>query len=535
MNKHPLVNIIWEDWKSKKIDLPEKSVIKRVWYEDERGYLGGYWLNFGADISFERILDNLLTGKKSFFSQMNAEFLFFSFEKKTKKVRIVSDIFGRLPWYFFFDETEMVMSSDLSLVASQVKNKTLDWDCTFDALNWTMHGTEKSMIKEIKQVPAGTMVVLDGETLKFTVTSLIDYQKFLADKLGTFDSIEDFREALLWQLEKIIEERLRTVKDENFAVELSSGLDCTLIAFLVNKVMGGGLKAVSGVSKHMELDTNVSIMSEFAKKHKIDLTIIRQDDVTPFSTKAGLKHLAKNMYDWGGDDIINFQHQLSKLGVKAKFTGDGGDELYQSEEIDKVGKFLLQQLYFDVVDKIKNGLSIVLTPTAIEYLMDKERLENRPLYPQIISYSEIRLKRICFGSYWESDIWSIDPFADPRLIKLARSMPIKNGNVISKQELWSGDNKIFIPGQLQAPKGGADDQSRLYLTRYKDFVLDLLIKSVLGKLGLINIKEILSDVDRGNLGKYAENWAASQYLMTVVQLEYYLQMNPDIKTLPPHQ
>lgn len=535
MNKQPFVSINWEDWKSKKIDLPEKSVIKRVWYEDERGFLGGYWLNFGPDINLEKILGNLIIEDKDFFSQLNAEFLFFSFEKKTKKVRIVSDIFGRLPWYFFFDETELVMSSDLSLVASQVKNKTLDWDCTFDALNWTMHGTEKSMIKEIKQVPAGTMVSIDGHTMDFTVIPLIDYQRFLVDKAENFESIDDFREALLWQLEKVIEERLRAVKEVNSVVELSSGLDCTLIAHLVNKVMGGGLKAVSGVSKHMELDTNIFIMSEFAKKHKIDLTIIRQDDVTPFSTKAGLKHLAKNMYDWGGDDIINFQHQLAKLGVKAKFTGDGGDEFYQSEEIDKVGKFLLQQLYFDVVDKIKNGLDIVLTPSAIEYLMDKERLENRPLYPQIISYSEIRLKRICFGSYWESDIWSIDPFADPRLIKLARSMPIKNGNVISKQELWSGDNKIFIPGQLQAPKGGAEDQSRLYLTRYKEFVLDLLSKSVLGRLGLININQILSDVDKGNLSKYAENWAASQYLMTVVQLEYYLQMNPEIKILPPHQ
>mgnify|MGYP001606341586 CR=1 FL=1 len=529
MNKQPFVNIVWGDLIEKNIDLPERSVVKKVWYEDERGSLGGYWLNFGAKLPLEEISGKLLIGDKDFFEQMNAEFLFFSFEKKTKKVRIVSDIYGRFPWYFFFDKTRLVMSSDLSLVAGQIKNKTLDWDCAFDALNWTMHGTERSMIREIKQVPAGTMVVLDGETLKFTVTSLIDYQKFLADKLETFDSIEDFREALLWQLEKIIEERLRTVKDENFAVELSSGLDCTLIAYLVNKVMGGGLKAVSGVSKHMELDTNVSIMSEFAKKHGIDLTIVRQDDITPFSTKAGLNHLAKNVYDWGGDDIINFQHQLAKLGVKAKFTGDGGDELYQSGEIDKIGKFLLQQLYFDIVDKVKNGLNIVLTSTAIDYLMDKNRLDARPVYPQIISYSEIRLKRICFGSYWESDVWSIDPFADPRLIRLARSMPRINNNIVSKQELWSGDNKIFVSGQLLAPKGGAEDQSRLYLTRYKDFVLELLNKSVLGKLELININEILSDVTNGNLGKYAENWAASQYLMTVVQLEYYLRTNPEIE------
>lgn len=533
MNKQPFANIVWKDLIEKNIDLPEKSVVKRVWYEDERGSLGGYWLNFGTKLTFKEVLGNLLIGDKDFFYQMNAEFLFFSIEKKTKKVRIVSDKFGRFPWYFFFDKTRLVMSSDLSLVAGQVKNKTLDWDCTFDALNWTMHGTEKSMVKEIKQVPAGTIVLIDGNTLEFTVTPLIDYQKFLSEKPETFDSVADFRDALLWQLEKVVEERLRTVKNLNFIAELSSGLDCTLIAYLVNKVMGGGLRAISGVSKHMELDTNVSIMTEFAKRHNIDLTIIRQDDVVPFSTKAGLNHLKKNLYDYGGDDIINFQHQLARLGVRAKFTGDGGDELYQSEEIDKVGKFLLQQLYFDVVDKVKNGLGIVLTPTAIEYLLDKKRLDARPLYPQIISYSEIRLKRICFGSYWESDVWSVDPFADPRLIRLARSMPRVGDQLISKQELWSGGNKIFVSSQLQAPKGGADDQSRLYLTRYKDFVLDLLNKSILGRLGLVNINEIVSDVTDGNLGKYAENWAASQYLLMLVDLEYFLQMNPDIRVQLP--
>jgi len=257
MNKQPFVNIVWDDWGKNNVELPEKSVIKKVWHEDGRGCLGGYWLNFGPKIDLEKIMNKLSAGDKDFFVELNAEFLFFYVEKVSRRVRIVSDLFGRFPWYCYFDKTRMVMSSDLSLVAEQVENKTLDWECAFDALNWTMHGTEKSMIREIKQIPAGSMVVIVGKSLDFEAFPLIDYQKFLLDRIEPVTSIEDFREVLLWQLEKIVEERLGTVKKVNFVAELSSGLDCTLIAYLVNKVMGGGLKAISGVSKHMALDTNV--------------------------------------------------------------------------------------------------------------------------------------------------------------------------------------------------------------------------------------------------------------------------------------
>ena len=122
-------------------------------------------------------------------------------------------------------------------------------------------------------------------------------------------------------------------------------------------------------------------------------------------------------------------------------------------------------------------------------------------------------------------MWPMTPFADPRLVQIARGMPKINGQTVSKQRLWSDRGDIFPPGHfLSKARGGPDNQIRRYLTEKSEFVISVLENSLLGEKGWARSSEIIDNLRKGNAGDYYES-NLMVYLAKLIELEYFLQQN----------
>lgn len=505
------------------IMMPDFTFPPKIEIHDRDDWCLGYFVSFNKSISPKEIISAFQEKNWSFFNSLVGDFMIIYYENKTKQMFILTDMSGKFPFYFFINDSHFLASSDFTTVHSKIPQTSLDLDAVFDFIDWSMYISPKTIIAEIKQLPPMTLLTVNLARGSYILTPLINLNSFLADPFKTYKSAIDFSKDFLSLLSKLTAERIRSIDDLSFAPELSSGFDITLICFLLKELTKRSFVCYSAVAELMKASTDVDIMMEFAKKHRLSAKTIAQDHIFPFSTKEDLERTKRDPLALGGEDVFHFQRELAKDNIKIKFTGDGGDEVYRAHDLDVMGKFPIQETYFNTVRKLKFGADKVLTRKGIDFLLDRNRFARKRVFPQILSPSLVRFNKLSFVAYWENGIWPMQPFADPRLVQLCRGIPLKDSQVVEKQDIWRHRTDIFTPSQF-TEKGGAELQANLFLDRKRGFIIKVLSKSVLAKNGFVRASEIIGDVLKGKVDKY-RIWGAHVFLVSILRLEYFLQQN----------
>jgi len=274
-------------------------------------------------------------------------------------------------------------------------------------------------------------------------------------------------------------------------------------------------------------DTDPDIVTSFAKKHGIKVNFVSYDQFFPFSTKDDLAHIKMSPSFIQKSQVNRYLLKVSSDGYKARFTGEGGDELYWSNEeaFSLKQRFPVQKHFFEYQSLKKYGIFDVLTGKGMDFLLDKSRFKSKNYYPLLLSHSAVNLFLIMFPFSWEAGVWPMTPFADTRLLQVARGIPstrIKKAEL--KQKLWhSKIGSIFLESQFRKKKGTEDHYGR-YLTERTGFVVSTLKNSLLGQTGWANSYLIKKDLQDGNFSPYYEGDRLT-YLMNLVEVEYFAQKN----------
>lgn len=505
------------------IVVPDFTFPPKIEVHDGDDWCLGYFASFNKSISPKEIISAFQEKNWSFFNSFVGDFILIYYENKTKQMFVLTDMSGKFPFYFSVNDNQFLASSNFTSVYKKISQVSLDLDAVFDFIDWSMYISPNTIISEIKQLPPMTLLTVNLATGTYTLTSLINLSSFLTDSFKTYKSVIDFSKDFLSLLSKLTAERIHIIDDLSFASELSSGFDITLVCFLLKKLAKRPFVCYSAIAKLMQIDTDVNVMMEFAQKHHLSVKTIAQDHIFPFSTKKDLERAVKDPLNLGGNDVFHFQQELAKDNIKIKFTGDGGDEVYRAHDLDVMGKFPIQEIYFNTVRKLKFGADKILTRKGIDFLLDRSRFARKKVFPQILSPSLIRFNKLSFAAYWENEIWPMQSFADPRLVQLCRGIPLEDSKVVEKQDLWRHRTDIFTPSQF-IEKGGAELQANLYLDRKKDFIIEVLSKSVLAEKGFVRASEIIDDVAKGKVDKYRV-WGAHVFLVSILRLEYFIQQN----------
>ena len=508
--------------------LPERTFPEKIYYNSDGVVLVGYFANYDGLVGLDSLPSLFSSNSLTKLVNSNSDFLLFYLEKKKNRLRMVLDQSNSIPCFFSYLNGHLVLSTQFTKVVEEVK-KNAKLNINFDGLTtwllWEWHATEKTLFEEIKVIPPGCVVDIDLNNKKLKIGSLVDLPGFLASTGEIYTDEVAFAKDWEKMMRRVVADRAKQILDKKTTCDLSSGFDCTLVAYSLHKILGNRLTCNSKVSDITKEETDINIMNKFAKLHNIKIETV---DTTKFD-----QYEADLSTQWSKNDpfqiaVTGFESYLKILeskNVKVQFTGEGGDESYSFSEMDLPETFPVQNSFFvNVMYFKKLGLERLFTKEIVDFALGRDRFNSRTEYPMIVPISSAIPTENTFWKAWEKDIWMMNPFFDTRLIALARRMPepIKGVKQDRKLSVLKNLPEIF-PKEMFVKKYGREASFLGFAKKQKKFILGILENSVLVKLGVINKDIILDMVEKEKSDLDDPEFAI--VFQTMMQLDWFLQRN----------
>lgn len=513
---------------------PDIKVPFRIERGNARYLITGYFVSYEDWLHENDLLSEIQTNGYRRIVNSNSEFILFVFDKQRRVLSVCVDQFFSFACYFSVLQDSIIFSTNFSRLKNEVGAGLRligDLDGLLTGILWTWHMTEKTLIKQIKVVPAGSTVEFDLQNhSSYQIKPLVDVEGYL-NSIGEikYNSLKDFASDWVKAVTEIVWRRWSKIpKGVGVGCDISSGFDCTLIAYCLGKVAGtNAFTCYSRYSDLMKDETNIEVVKKFAARHGLRLKSVD-------ATKPQLRD-TNFSEEWSIDDpyqIATHEQQvyldlLKGNGVRIGFTGEGGDEAYMLNGMDLFLRFNKQYNYFMEVDILKKyGTKALFTPRGIEMFLDWNRYNQRGSYPMIVSESGVFGTSNSQEQYNAHGLRQVNPFLDTRLIALGKNMPEMPGKKKweLKLELMKELKDIFVK-EMFIPKKGSPEHTFINFAKNQRPLIDSVLSgSVLAEIGVISPKQIARLLDNPDSELYKEPSVAIA-LETLIKLDWFFQKN----------
>lgn len=311
----------------------------------------GMWSIIIADISTNQcfVSRDRFGQKPLFYYQSSAGILYFS-----------SEIQALLPYV----ET---ITPNLASIASFLREG--DFDCEGN-----------TFFEDIYEFPVAHNLEFDCS--KNTVTSFYRYWNY--PKQVTKKGSGVFLELL----EDAVDLRLRT--DVSYGVLLSGGIDSTIIASLMRKIIGPEHNVSSVTYASLDADDESFYAKEIAKALNFDISVKeRTSDITQYKDRLRLlvKHLGRGHSSPAIISVDQLYSQVADCHLKVALDGQGADELLAGYKhyhvylmIDLIKHFRWGELISVLKDAAKEGPINIMIMTLRGFLTEPLKKLMRRLY-----------------------------------------------------------------------------------------------------------------------------------------------------------
>jgi asparagine synthase (glutamine-hydrolysing) len=254
-------------------------------------------------------------------------FAFAVFCRRERKLFLARDRIGQKPLYYRLGREGFAFSSELTALAvGERERPSIDRDALAQYLLFGYVPDPRSMLAGIEKLPPAHCAWLDLEERTITQRPYWDVS------VQTSEPDEELP-PLAWRgrvheaLERAVARRL--VADVPIGVFLSGGIDSTLVAKMIAKNHGGGIRAY--VAEFEARASERKWSEQAARRYGLDLTVGRIDlDAAPRYREV--LDALDEPFD-GASALASFDLFRGAVGhVKVMLTGDGGDELFAGYE-----------------------------------------------------------------------------------------------------------------------------------------------------------------------------------------------------------
>ena len=511
----------------KDIVLPAK-----VFIENNKMVVWGYFSSYRPVISENSLADELEKYGLERIANSDCEYLLFVWDKQAKKLIVGLDNIMSLSCYFAILDNQIVFSSSFSEIKNTVschKPLIADLDGLLTYITNGLHTTERTILESVKLVPPGSVVEFVFEpNVSYQIKSLINIENFLSSLPGDeFKDDKEFAKALESALTDAVARRLEKIpQGTHIGCEISSGFDCTLVAYIMAKLIGPeNFYCYSFYFPEGYGTESLAIIRKFADKHSLQLRAVE------LNPKEGY---ARDYFKlWKNDDLLqlhadyfgDYVKLLEKYAPRLLFTGQHGDETYSLKELLLAAKYNRQMSYFDNVMRLKKDNQVVLyTQKGLDLLLDRERFNSRGRYPAF--YSDINLAETALIDqiYRRFGTRQVSPYLDLQVL----SVGIRRG--LRKKRIWDEKqpyfrylDHIFIP-EMFIPKRGGTEFALDFPRNQKTLISWVMKNSVLVQYGLIDPKKIMQMMAHKNSPLYKDAFVALAFEY-LVRADWYLIKN----------
>ena len=174
----------------------------------------------------------------AFVSELNGIFAFAIYDKKYRKILLYRDRFGVKPLYYKIENGNIYFSSEIKGILYFLKDYGWNYKALYDYLEFgLMCHDEETFIDGIYSLSPGTFLEMNlsgGQSSKYT------YWDIGSADLSHKSEDEVYEETLFLLQDSV---RLNLVSDVEIGVSLSSGLDSTLLFYLLREQGADSLRA----------------------------------------------------------------------------------------------------------------------------------------------------------------------------------------------------------------------------------------------------------------------------------------------------
>lgn len=263
-----------------------------------------------------------LLGEK-FVSELNGIFAFVIFDKKNNKLMFYRDRLGVKPLHYKISGKNIYFSSEMKGILCFLKEYTLNYKAIYDYLEFgLMCHNEQTFIDDIYSVLPGSYLKInltDGKNTKHIYWDVDD-----AD-LSSKSEDEIYEEALSLLQDSV---RLNLVSDVEIGLSLSSGLDSTLLLYLLKEQGADSLRSFTFGYGEDEYD-------EVRRVRQNNLLSLHDHHPIYLSSRDMLDVFKEAVYYFevpiGGLGALSAYHMMKSVkaaGIKVMLVGEGADEAF---------------------------------------------------------------------------------------------------------------------------------------------------------------------------------------------------------------
>ena len=257
-------------------------------------------------------------------NELNGMFAFGFYDTVSNKIFLVRDRYGIKPMYYYHNELDFIFASEQKAIA-----KFTGWNPNLKNLSeysvFKYVSGNKTTIENIFELEPGHAAEFDVASGELKIWRWYDFVKERTEEEIDYE-----------KLEKIIFESIKRhlISDAPVGIQLSGGIDSSILAWYVNKIKGEGIKSFSINFLESKFDESVEA-AHTAKKFNFDHHSI------PFSVTDFIEIWPKAIEFF--DEPINHPHtlplfklyQVAKEHVKVLLSGEGADEVFLGYEHHK--------------------------------------------------------------------------------------------------------------------------------------------------------------------------------------------------------
>lgn len=257
-------------------------------------------------------------------NELNGMFAFGFYDTVSNKIFLVRDRYGIKPVYYYHNELDFIFASEQKAIA-----KFTGWNPNLKNLSeysvFKYVSGNKTTIENIFELEPGHAAEFDVSSGELKIWRWYDFVKERTEEEIDYE-----------KLEKIIFESIKRhlISDAPVGIQLSGGIDSSILAWYVNKIKGEGIKSFSINFLESKFDESVEA-AHTAKKFNFDHHSI------PFSVTDFIEIWPKAIEFF--DEPINHPHtlplfklyQVAKEHVKVLLSGEGADEAFLGYEHHK--------------------------------------------------------------------------------------------------------------------------------------------------------------------------------------------------------
>lgn len=483
----------------KDVVLPQK-----IFIEDNKLVVWGYFSSYSPEISENNLIEELEKHGFRRFANNDCEYLLFVWNKLSQELLVGADNLMSFSCYFLVLDREIVFSSDFAVIkdfAAKKKALVADLDGLLTYIVNGPHITERTILESVKQVPAGSVVRFSFiPRITYEIKSLVDIDAFLA-KIPPVEikDEKEFAQLLESALRDSLARRLRKIPAGTaIGCEISSGFDCTLVAYLLAKLIGAeNFYCYTFYFPEKYGTESLKVISKFAAKHSLKLRAVKLDPEEGYARDYFTLWQNNDLFQLRADYFGGYINLLERYQPRLLFTGQHGDETYSMRDFILMTKYPRQMSYFDNVRWLKReNQAVFYTKKGLDLFLSWQRFDQWIPYP--VFYSDINLAETALIDqiYRRFGTRQISPYLDLTVLSVGLRKNLRSKKIDDEKQLYLRHlDHIFIP-EMFVPKKGGTEFALGFPRNQKRLISWVLENSVLAQYQIIDIdriKQMLAD------------------------------------------